>query len=65
MRKITFRKIVGYLSIVAFAICAVFAIVYKFSHVDMTDTRIFLNIWPLYIPLILSVIGSHWGLSKD
>lgn len=63
--KLTFRKFVGYMSILVFAACFVYAIVYKFSHVDMTDTRIFLNIWPMYIPLLLSLGGAYWGFTED
>lgn len=48
-----------FLYIIAFAMILIptFAIIhYQFTHVDMTQTRIFLNMWPWYIPMILGYI---------
>jgi hypothetical protein len=31
-------------------------IIYQFNHVDMTNTRIFLNNWQWYIPILIGLI---------
>lgn len=42
-----------WLSIIGFIAILVKLIIYQFSNPDMTNTRIFLNMWPWYIPLII------------
>lgn len=51
--------------VIAAIAIAIYMGVYKFSHPDMTDMRIFLNNWKWLIPTeIILIIGMIWGKEK-
>lgn len=43
----------GYIGLIVFPI-TVFVIVYiKFTNIDMTETRLFLEFWPIWVSIII------------
>lgn len=44
------------LGLILILVPCVFVTIYRFNHIDMTSTRIFVNNWPWYIPMIIGAI---------
>lgn len=60
------RAIVGLVLILAAFTLMVSVLAYSFSHPDMTQTRVFLNTWPVIIAAILFfVVGGIVRSSAD
>ena len=62
MNKI--RNIVGWASVVLMIIISLSTIVVRFMFPELTETQLFLKMWWIFIPLLLCVVGFHWGFNR-
>ena len=59
------KNIVVWISIILMALIVISTIVVRFIFPELTETQLFLKMWWIFIPLILCVIGLHWGFNSD
>lgn len=52
------------IGIILILVPAIHLIIYRFSHIDMTTTRIFVNNWYWYIPLIFGFLLIQFKIYK-
>ena len=58
------RNIVGWASVVLMIIISLSTIVVRFMFPELTETQLFLKMWWIFIPLLLCVVGFHWGFNR-
>lgn len=62
------KKILIWIGIVFFGLCIAVPIIilvcYKFSHIDQTSTRIFVNNWYYYLILLVGFLGIKFLQDK-
>ena len=46
------KRLAGWICLVAVLFCMLYCVYYRFSHPDLTETRLFLRLWPL-VPVFL------------
>lgn len=57
------KRLVGWLCLVIVLAVVVYCAYYRFTHADMTETRLFLQLWPVAIPFFAAGIGfAKWGI---
>lgn len=54
------NKIIIVLSVLLLLVAGVVSIIYKFENPDFTNTRIFLNIWPVFILFAIGLAGVSY-----
>lgn len=55
------KLVVMWLSLLTILLSIIFVTVYRFINPDMSETRLFINLWPLSLGIIIPYIGFKWG----
>jgi drug/metabolite transporter (DMT)-like permease len=59
------KKILGIVCLICFAIIMIFMIYIKFTHIDMTDTRLFVNYWWECIMCVILGMGGGYLIFNE
>ncbi len=52
-----FKNLIFYICVIVFTVTILFPVYYRFIHPELTETQLFLKLWWIIFPLIISVIG--------
>ena len=57
--------VVRCLCVIVFAVLSLYLIAYQFSHPDMTETRLFIENWPVVGVAFVAFVGAVFTWSRS